>query len=178
MLGPILRNATLMVGALVGGMFLLGEFSAVKGPSAGTPRDAAPGAAPAAAERRSDGYGETMVIAPGRGGHYHVTAAINGREIAMLVDTGATMVALSRRDAERIGIMAHQLDYSGRVQTANGIARVARVTLDELALGDISVRDVHAAVIDAPLGTSLLGMSFLQRLRGFSVENGKLILRQ
>ena len=50
--------------------------------------------------------------------------------------------------------------------------------LDELALGDIAVRDVTAAVIDAPLGTSLLGMSFLRRLAGFSVENGKLILRQ
>ena len=174
MLGPILRNAALMVGAMVGGMMLLGELPAFTGPPAETPREV--GASPPAATGES--YGETMVIAPGRGGHYHVTAAINGREIAMLVDTGATMVALSRRDAERIGISPHQLDYSGRVQTANGIARVARVTLDELALGDIAVRDVTAAVIDAPLGTSLLGMSFLRRLAGFSVENGKLILRQ
>lgn len=178
MLGPILRNALLMVGLLVGGMLLLGgQTGLLKGSKGGAGRTVTAGA-PAAPAGRSDSYGQTMVISPGRGGHYEVTAEINGRGISMLVDTGATMVALSRRDAERIGILPHQLDYSGRAQTANGVARVAHVTLDELTLGEISVRDVPAAVIDAPLPTSLLGMSFLGKLAGFSVENGKLILRQ
>lgn len=166
-----------MVGALVAGMMMLGGISRMKGPAAGTRHADAPRAAAAPAQQ-SDSYGNTLEISPGRGGHYHVTATVNGREIHMLVDTGATTVALSRDDAESIGIMVQQLDYSGVVRTANGNARVARVMLDDLSLGDISVRDVPAVVIDAPLSVSLLGMSYLRRLSGFSIENGKLILRQ
>lgn len=173
MLGSILRNAFLMVGLMVGGMYLLGEYTGLTGATG----DGAASTSRASAAR-ANSYGETLVISPGRGGHYRVAAQINGREIKMLVDTGATTVALSRRDAERIGLLPYQLDYSGRAQTANGIARVAYVTLDELSLGDITLRDVSAAVIDAPLGTALLGMSFLGRLAGFAVEDGELILRQ
>jgi len=177
MLGKILLNATVMVGLLVGAMMLLGKHAGPTAPSDAATRGGTANS-PAASGAGTDSYGQTMVITPGHGGHYQVNAAINGREISMLVDTGATMVSLSRRDAERIGILPHQLDFSGRAQTANGVARVAHVTLDELALGEIAVRDVPAAVIDAPLSTSLLGMSFLKRLAGFSVEKGNLILRQ
>ncbi len=177
MLGPILRNAAIMVALVLGGMFLVGEYTDLTGSSDGVRRDRAP-ATPRITAARAIADGETLVIAPGRGGHYRVEAEINGREITMLVDTGATIVALSRRDAERIGLAPHQLDYSSRVQTANGVARVARVTLDEISLGGITVRDVSAAVVDAPLGTSLLGMSFLSRLAGFAVEDGQLILRR
>ncbi len=177
MLGSILRNAAIMVALVVGGMVLLGEFTDLTGSSDGVRRDRAR-AAPRIVAARATADGETMVIPPSRGGHYRVDAEINGRSIVMLVDTGATIVALSRRDAERIGLAPHQLDYTSRVQTANGVARVARVTLDEISLGGIIVRDVSAAVVDAPLGTSLLGMSFLGRLAGFAVEDGRLILRR
>lgn len=175
MLGPILRNAIVMVVLVFGGMVLLGYQFGPAGPSGKTTRVSAP--KPSRTAAYSTG-GETLVIPPGRGGHYAVDAQINGREIGMLVDTGATLVALSREDAEEIGIAAFQLDYSGRVATANGTARAARVILDEIALGDIVVRDVSAVVIDAPLATSLLGMSFLSRLGGFTVKDGKLILRR
>ena len=174
MLGSILRNALIMVGLVVGSVYLLGENTNLMGLLDKAGRDGKVASAP----RVAAAYGETMVIPPGRGGQYRVDAEINGREIAMLVDTGATIVALSRRDAEQIGLAPHQLDYSGRVQTANGVARVARIMLDEISLGGITVRDVSAAVIDAPLGMSLLGMSFLSQLDGFAVEDGKLVLRQ
>lgn len=173
MLGPILRNAAIMVALVVGGMVLLGEFTDLTGSS-----DDRAQAAPRMVAARTTLDGETVVIPSGRGGHYRVEAEINGREITMLVDTGATIVALSRRDAELVGLSPHQLDYSSRVQTANGVARVARVTLDEISLGGITVRDVSAAVVDAPLGMSLLGMSFLGRLASFAVEDGRLILRR
>jgi len=179
MLGSILRNMTIMVGLMVGGMFVLSDHGFLAGSTDSAPRDRAAAASPSPiSPAQATSYADTLVIERGRGGHYRVDAEINGRTVRMLVDTGATMVALSRQDAERIGLATHQLYYTGRVRTANGIARVARVTLDEISLGDIALRDVAAAVIDAPLGTSLLGMSFLGRLDGFTIEDGRLVLRR
>ena len=84
-----------------------------------------------------------------------------------MVDTGATMVALSYEDAERAGVYVRPADFTMRVNTANGIARAAPVTLDEISLGDITVRNVRAAVSEpGRLQGSLLGMSFLGGCRG------------
>ncbi len=117
-----------------------------------------------------------MVLRPGRGGHYYVTADVGGAEIRFLVDTGASLIALSADDAERIGLEPESLDYTGVVQTANGTMQVAPVTLDEVRIGQMEVDRVKAIVSRAPMGMSLLGMSFLRRLESYRVEDGNLVL--
>ena len=94
-------------------------------------------------------------------------------------DTGATMMALTYEDAKKVGLTPHSLDFSARVDTANGIARVAPVTLARVRVGDITIRNVRAAVAErGALTTNLLGMSFLGRLRSFQIQDGELILIQ
>lgn len=121
--------------------------------------------------------GQTLALDAGPGGHFFVEAAINYDRIRFLVDTGASMVALTRADAERLGFDLYNLDYRYHANTANGVARVARVVLDEIVVGDIVVENVPAAVVDGDLEISLLGMSFLNRLSGFEVRDDQLILR-
>ena len=80
--------------------------------------------------------------------------------IDILVDTGASSIALRESSAARLGIHPSARDYNIRMQTANGIGKAARVTLNRIELGGITVRDVEALVIpDEALSTNLLGMS-------------------
>jgi clan AA aspartic protease (TIGR02281 family) len=88
-----------------------------------------------------------------------------------MADTGATVVALTYEDAERLGLSPRSLDFSSLVQTANGIARVAPVKLDRVRIDDIMLRDVPAIVAErGALATNLLGMSFLGRLKSFQMQ--------
>ena len=121
--------------------------------------------------------GSELVIEAGPGGHYYVDAEVDGRDIGFLVDTGATMVALTRSDAETLGYDLDQLTYSGRANTANGVARFARVVLQEIVIDGNIIKDVPGVVIDAPMNKSLLGMTFLRRLAGFEIKDEHLILR-
>lgn len=136
-----------------------------------------PAARPVPAEDDGAADGSELFLEADRAGHFYVDAEIDGREIGFLVDTGATMVALSQADAETIGFPIHQLDYSGRANTANGIARYAPVMIDEIAIGDNVIRNVRGVIIDAPMEKSLLGMSFLRKLSGFAVKDDRLVLR-
>jgi aspartyl protease family protein len=112
-------------------------------------------------------------------GHFFVQAAINGTQIRMMVDTGATGVVLSRDDARRIGINPQPSDFTVQTSTANGIVPVAPIVLKEVAVGEISLHDVPALVHpDNRYQESLLGMSFLSRLSQFEVSGGRLILKQ
>ena len=78
-----------------------------------------------------------------------------------------------------LDLSPHSLDFSAPVQTANGIARVAPVTLDRIRVEDITVRNVPAAVAEkGVLGTNLLGMSFLGRLKSFQIQGNELVLVQ
>ncbi|MFL6799580.1 MAG: TIGR02281 family clan AA aspartic protease [Xanthobacteraceae bacterium] len=120
----------------------------------------------------------SMVLSPGNGNHFWVNARIDGRRMDLVVDTGASQVALRASDAARLGIHPALRDYSVRVSTANGLTKAALVELRSVELGDIVVRDVQALVhADDALGVNLLGMSFLSRVR-WSHERGKLILEQ
>ena len=96
-----------------------------------------------------------------------------------MVDTGATMIALTYEDAERAGLSLKNSDFTQAVTTANGVARVAPVTLDRVSIGDITVRNVPAAVAErGRLKTSLLGMTFLSRLSRFDMRSGILVLQE
>jgi aspartyl protease family protein len=118
-------------------------------------------------------------LAPDGLGHFNAEARINGSAVEVIVDTGASLVAINSDTARRLGIAPAQSAYTGRARTANGVVAVAPVTLSEIRLGEIILHDVEASVIPSEaLDTNLLGMSFLRRLSGFRVDRGELILTQ
>ena len=121
----------------------------------------------------------SVELKAGHNGHFLVEADVNGRGIDVMVDTGASVVALTYEDAERVGIFPKYSDFTHKVSTANGIARVAPVMLDSVEIGDIQVRDVRGVVAErGKLGKTLLGMSFLGRLDKFEMSAGTLVLKE
>jgi aspartyl protease family protein len=116
------------------------------------------------------------VVADARG-HFITMAEIEHTPIMVLVDTGASVVALSYEDAEQAGLAPRTLTYDVPINTANGRVEAARVVLDRVEIGNVLVRDVEGVVL--PRGAyegTLLGMSFLNKLSRFKVENGTLFL--
>ncbi len=112
-------------------------------------------------------------------GHFFVESIINGSSVRMMVDTGASMVALSKEDARQIGISPAPRDFTAQVATANGVVLVAPVVLKEVAVGEVAVRDVPAVVFpDNKLQVGLLGISFLSKLSQFEVAGARLILKR
>lgn len=109
-------------------------------------------------------------------GHFYVTAEVNGRPIRFLADTGATDIVLSPSAARRVGYDPDALRFDRMYQTANGLGRGASVRLERLAVGDLVMRDVSAAVNEAGMSHSLLGMRFFNRLEGYTVRDGVLTL--
>ena len=94
-----------------------------------------------------------------------------------MVDTGASIVALRQSDARRAGIRVHRDDFNVPLSTANGTAYAAAVTLDSVAVDDIQIRNVRAVIVpDEQLSISLLGTSFLNKLRRFEVSEGTLLM--
>ena len=111
-------------------------------------------------------------------GHFRVEALVDGTPVRFLVDTGASDIVLSPADARRIGFDTERLGFTGFAETANGTVRTAPVRLDSLAIGPIRLVDLPASVNQAAMRGSLLGMSFLERLRSFEMRDGLLILRR
>jgi len=96
----------------------------------------------------------------------------------MVLDTGASAVVLTQDAAKAAGLPLEMLAYTVNIETANGRTRAAAVTLDRLGVGTIIERSVPALIAQpGQLKTSLLGMSFLNRLESYSVTSDKLILR-
>ncbi len=140
-----------------------------------------------ALSRASGEYSSKPAAAPATGrpgqiirsadGHYWAEAMIDGSAIRVLVDTGASVVALTREDALRLGLRLESEDFTSTVNTASGSARAARVSLDSVAVAGARVENVDALVIEAGLGQSLLGMSYLGRLSAFEATPTALTLR-
>jgi aspartyl protease family protein len=137
-------------------------------------------AATTAPERRPNSSGRnTAELSVGDNGHFFTPAEVNGRRIDVMIDTGASIIALTYDDAVAIGIGPSQNEFTHTVSTANGTARVAPVTLDRVMIGDIMVRNVQAAVIErGKLKTTLLGNSFLGRLNRYEMRNGRMLLEE
>jgi aspartyl protease family protein len=120
----------------------------------------------------------TVEIVRGRTGDFQVAARVNGSRVAMVLDTGASAVVLTQEAAKLAGLPLEVLTYTVTVDTANGRARAAAVTLDQVAVGEITERSVPALVAQpGQLRVSLLGMSFLNRLESWEVRGDKLLLR-
>jgi aspartyl protease family protein len=130
---------------------------------------------PGRAALRSD---HSVEIVRGRGGDFQVAAQVNGTRVAMALDTGASAVVLTHDAAKAAGLPLEMLNYTVQVDTANGRARAASVTLDRLAVGGIVERSIPALIAQpGQLRTSLLGMSFLNRLESWEVRGDKLMMR-
>ena len=111
-------------------------------------------------------------------GHFVTKASINGNDITVLVDTGATAVALSFEDAQDAGLRPGNLDFNIPIATANGVTKAARVTIGRIEVGSVKADDVDALVLpEGALKGTLLGMTFLNRMQSFRVEEGILYLR-
>lgn len=120
--------------------------------------------------------GSRIEVPRGPGGHFHLTLEVNGTPVDFLVDTGATDIVLTRRDAERVGLDPDNLAFLGSARTANGDVRTAFATVDRLALGPITFDRVRVAVNGGEMDGSLLGMSFLSRFGRLEIAGNKLIL--
>jgi len=114
--------------------------------------------------KASEGGGKQIVLSAQGGGHFFANGAINGQSVRFMVDTGATMVAMDKYEAERLGV-----DYkSGRrgiTRTANGDVPVYAAKLASVRIGDVQVYNVDAVVTQAPMPYILLGNSFLTRFQ-------------
>jgi aspartyl protease family protein len=123
-------------------------------------------------------HGRTVEIGRTNAGDFAISAHVNGARIAMVLDTGASSVVLTRDDAKKAGLPLEVLNYTVNIDTANGRTRAAPVTLDRIAIGDLTERSVEALVAQpGQLKTSLLGMSFLNRLQSWQVSGDRLVLQ-
>jgi len=130
---------------------------------------------PGRAVSRSGGIVE---VARGNRGEFQIVAEINGARVSTVYDTGASAVVLTQEAAKAAGLPLDFLNYSVLVETANGRARAAPVTLDRIRVGEITERAVPALIAQpGQLRTSLLGMSFLTRLKSSEVRGDRLVLR-
>ena len=124
--------------------------------------------------RQGEGFVEVQ-LASSRGGHYLLDGQINGQRVTLLLDTGATAVAVPQALAATLGL---QPGATLSVRTANGTVQAWRTQIDRLQLGAIELRDVAALITPAMEGDQvLLGMSALKRLE-FTQRDGQLLLRQ
>lgn len=120
----------------------------------------------------------TVEIARGRAGEFSLSTQVNGAHVSMALDTGASAVVLTQEAAKAAGLPLEVLSYNVTVDTANGRTRAAAVTLDRIGVGGIVERSVPALIAQpGQLRTSLLGMSFLNRLESWEVRGEKLIMR-
>lgn len=110
-------------------------------------------------------------------GHYYLTVTINGTGVPFMVDTGASGMVLSARDAGRLGIDLAGLAFRGQATTANGVVRTARVVLPLVELGPFRNENFGAFVTEGELDQSLLGMDYLGQFR-MEFDGRKLVLRQ
>ena len=111
-------------------------------------------------------------------GHFHLTLTINDRPIDFLVDTGASDIVLTRKDAARVGFDPNRLDYWGMANTANGTVRLATIRLETVRLGEFIDKNIRASVNKAPMEKSLLGMRYLSKFSAIEISNDRMILKR
>jgi aspartyl protease family protein len=111
-----------------------------------------------------EGASDRVVLTVGSGGHFMTQGQINGKAVAMVVDTGASLVSLSVQEAQRIGLN-YQAGQPAQIGTANGVVAGWRVKLATLRVGDVLLYDVDSVVSSGAMPYVLLGNSFLSRFQ-------------
>lgn len=109
-------------------------------------------------------------------GHFYINANVNNHSVRFMLDTGATDIVLSAKDAKKVGINIEDLQYNKVYNTANGQTRGASVRLNMFEIGGYDFQSVPASVNEGQMVSSLLGMSFLNNMRSYSFEGNKLTI--
>lgn len=121
--------------------------------------------------------GDEVRIPMGRDGHFWAKVNLNGTEKRMLVDSGATVTALSEATAEEAGVKADATLLPLIMKTANGTVRADAGTVDRLAIGAIEAHKLKVVISPGLGDTDVLGMNFLSELESWRVEGRTLILK-
>ena len=119
--------------------------------------------------------GET-VLPRADDGHFYADVTVDGTSAQMLVDTGATTVALTGDDAEAMGLTWSDSDVRPVARGANGMVYGVPVTLGQVSIGDLEARDVEAMIVPEGLDISLLGQSFLSKINRVEMETDRMVL--
>lgn len=136
------------------------------------------GLAPGRPVSISDGNGPAVLIRKSLNGHFEAAGEVNGNPVSFLIDTGATSIALSHDDALRVGFSDDDLRYTLVINTANGKAKAAAVSLDTVTVGTVQRTGLRAVVAEpGQLDQSLLGMNFISSLTAFEMRRDEVILR-
>jgi aspartyl protease family protein len=132
--------------------------------------------ADAPAKPMGNGFGET-VIPRSPDGHFYLDARVGAATVHFMVDTGASIVALNKSDAQAAGVQFSQGDFTATGETAGGRIAMRPVTLPSVSVGSLTADNVEAAVVDGDMGVSLLGQSWLRRVGTVTIEGDRMILR-
>lgn len=112
-------------------------------------------------------------------GQFHADGRVSGRSLSFMIDTGASVIALTAQDAARVGVRPMRADYDVNVSTANGTVKAARTRLSSVEIGGLTVYNVDALVLpEGALSENLLGMSFLNKLKRYEFAGSRLVLEQ
>ncbi|MBP7709963.1 MAG: TIGR02281 family clan AA aspartic protease [Rickettsiales bacterium] len=109
-------------------------------------------------------------------GHFYIDVTINNMPVRFMIDTGASDIVMSLKEAKRLGIDLKKLTFNKPYQTANGTSWGASVTLEKVEVGNAVFHDVSASINNADMGTSLLGMSFLRKFKKYEFYRNRLVL--
>ncbi|MXO73374.1 retropepsin-like aspartic protease family protein [Alteraurantiacibacter buctensis] len=133
-------------------------------------------ASPASANGTDSAWAQDVVLAREADGHFYADVTVDGQSLRMLVDTGASVVALTGSDAEALGLTWDEADVTPVAQGASGPVLGVNVTIPELALGDHVAENVQALIIPEGLVVSLLGQSFLSTLGQVRMDGDQMIV--
>ena len=121
--------------------------------------------------------GSDIVIKMNDDGHFHTTALVNGVELEFLIDTGATHIVLTKKDARKINYDLSKLVFWGKSDTANGVVKTAPIRLRSIKIGQYADTNILAYINEGVMRQSLLGMSFLSKFTSVEIQNNNLYLR-
>ncbi|MDB5669905.1 MAG: aspartyl protease [Alphaproteobacteria bacterium] len=168
----------ILAGGLIGLMLPSGK-SHPAGPSPIDPRGVIPsyhiGTAPGGGGNSRAPGGETRLERMGNG-HFYADASVNGQPVHLVVDTGASTVALTVTDAQRIGIPFSEGDFDVIGSGASGPVRGKLISLDSVDVDGKDVRNVRGAILEG-LDVSLLGQSYLSQIGGVQMSGDQMVLR-
>ena len=119
-----------------------------------------------------------IIITASDDGHFYVNGKANGKHLRFMIDTGASEIMLSPRAASRIGINLNSLQFTQRYRTANGIGLGAPYRLKRFSIGSFEFAETKVSINKSEMSESLLGLSFLQRLKSYEFRGDKLYLRK
>ncbi len=108
--------------------------------------------------------------------HFHISIDINGKKVLFLIDTGATTTTLTLKDARRVGINTEKLSFDIPLNTANGLSFAASAEITDIQIGNFTVDSMWILVSKDLDGESLLGMNFLNKLRGYDIRQDQMTL--